>query len=619
MGYYTTIEGLSDRVRDIDKLIDLSKIENITLKNGLDLYQMQKNAVDNLKGLLRALGYSDTEAENPQVAMADLNRRIQEFHATTSQFNGQELRENIMNPLKGIVVDQATADLKKFRAMMDGKHEQIQQVFMLTVDKVISNMELNEIGEITTETVANELYSLLNNLTLNFNTGAVELHGGTRITKDYKDLFKEVLKPSIIKKLRGGIEASQFTGHTDPNINFLLKKDTNFTRRLLILAQDQGIDVSGIFPEAANIAPTFEINETDDGIQLYYDIYAPFAKEIGGTTEKVAREYFENLKEPKKSEMIKLLCDRAVQYLGKFFNGDSLPSNRKAQLEGRFQQAIKDIITGYPASLFVGGNEQGVIGILGEIQGLYYVYSIMGDKNPSIDPATIAQWIGGDTTAGSGAKTGADIIMKIGEHLGYGIQVKNSMDTTSSTTFSDYMLSNTKQSDFAQQMINFGIDPAIVQAIEDVFIMKGFNIGYHYEGFVAVEGTPMGEKAPEYYADYSQIMELIQRAQQFMALAAAMIMRIQYLDGQGFNNESNTLWIIGGTAMISAAQILNDLIDQIENVKGANAFRTSSATYLNDSNYTIVQYLGRREDTSKLKTVLRTSYNFHKTTSKVTR
>ena len=76
MGYYTTIEGLSDRVRDIDKLIDLSKIENITLKNGLDLYQMQKNAVDNLKGLLRALGYSDTEAENPQVAMADLNRRI---------------------------------------------------------------------------------------------------------------------------------------------------------------------------------------------------------------------------------------------------------------------------------------------------------------------------------------------------------------------------------------------------------------------------------------------------------------------------------------------------------------------------------------------------------------
>jgi hypothetical protein len=68
----------------------------------------------------------------------------------------------------------------------------------------------------------------------------------------------------------------------------------------------------------------------------------------------------------------------------------------------------------------------------------------MGDLNPSIDPATLAKWIGGDTTAGSGAKTGADIIMKIGEHLGYGIQVKNSMDVSGATTFSDYALSNTK-------------------------------------------------------------------------------------------------------------------------------------------------------------------------------
>jgi len=46
----------------------------------------------------------------------------------------------------------------------------------------------------------------------------------------------------------------------------------------------------------------------------------------------------------------------------------------------------------------------------------------MGDNNPSIDPATIAKWIGGDTTAGSGAKTGADIILEtIGKHTGYGI------------------------------------------------------------------------------------------------------------------------------------------------------------------------------------------------------
>ncbi len=617
MGYYTTIGALSDRVRDIDALIDLSKIENITLKNGLDLYQMQQNAVENLKGLLRTLGYSDAQAENPQAAMEDLNRHIQEFHATTQAFNGQELRERIMNPLKGIVVDQATADLNKFKRLINEKHEQIESIFLETVDNVISQMELEQEGDITTSLVAEELFNLLNNITINLNTGAIDVPG-TGSSKNYNKIFGDVLKPSVLKKLRAGINSSQFTGSASADIKFLIQKDVNFTRRLLTLARDRNIDVTAFFPNAENTPPTFEMQDNNDGLQIYYNIYAPFVDEIGGSTEKVAREYFTNLKEPKKTQMIKMLADRAIEYMDQFFNVDGIPSGRGTELKQRFHQAITDIITGYPASLFVGGNEQGVIGILGEIQGLYYVYSIMGDLNPSIDPSTLAQWIGGDTTAGSGAKTGADIIMKIGEHLGYGIQVKNSMDVSGATTFSDYALSNTKQSDFSQQMINFGIDPSIVEAIEDVFIMKGFNIGYHYEGYLAVEGEPKGEKAPEYYTDYDQILSLIQRAQQFMALAAAMIMRIQYLEGQNFM-ESNTLWIIGGSAMISAAQILNDLIDQIEGLKTANTFRTSSATYLNDSNYTIVQYLGRREDTSRLKTVLRTSYNFHKTTSRVTR
>ena len=66
-------------------------------------------------------------------------------------------------------------------------------------------MEPNEAGEITGEMIANELYALLNNLTLDFNTGAVTLHGGTRIKGEYKDIFKEKLKPTLVKKLKSGI------------------------------------------------------------------------------------------------------------------------------------------------------------------------------------------------------------------------------------------------------------------------------------------------------------------------------------------------------------------------------------------------------------------------------
>ena len=102
-----------------------------------------------------------------------------------------------------------------------------------------------------------------------------------------------------------------------------------------------------------------------------------------------------------------------------------------------------------------------------------------------------------------------------------------------------------------------------------------------------------------------------------MALAAAMIMRIQYLKGINYK-ESNTLWLIGGTAAISAAQILRDLIDQINNIENSNTFKTTATTYVDKTSFTIVEYLSNNIKTTKgLKTILRTSYNFHKTGSKI--
>jgi len=234
------------------------------------------------------------------------------------ELNGPLLREKIMNPLKGIVMNQANVDLNKFKAMMNGKYEEIQSVFMEVVDKVASDLEnQSEIGEVTTEAIANALYSQLNGLTLNFTYGTVEVHGGTLVSKNF---FEQTLKPAVLKNLKKGITDSSYMGHTDPNINYLLKKDANFTRRLLILASNLGIDVEAFFPDAKNQAPRFELSETSDGIQLYCDIYSPFVKEMGGNTETVARNYFENLKEPKKSEMIKMLSDRAVTYLDQFFH-----------------------------------------------------------------------------------------------------------------------------------------------------------------------------------------------------------------------------------------------------------------------------------------------------------
>jgi hypothetical protein len=64
--------------------------------------------------------------------------------------------------------------------------------------------------------------------------------------------------------------------------------------------------------------------------------------------------------------------------------------------------------------------------------------------------------------------------------------------------------------------------------------MKSFNIPYHLSGLKAVAGDAKGPRAGEYRDTYAKLDELMMKAQRYMALAAAMIMRIQYLQGEGF-------------------------------------------------------------------------------------
>ena len=124
----------------------------------------------------------------------------------------------------------------------------------------------------------------------------------------------------------------------------------------------------------------------------------------------------------------------------------------------------------------------------------------------------MAKWIGGNSEFGGGVKTSADlVIQEIGSKLGYGIQIKNSMTLTDATSFSDFVLTDTGNSVFATQLINFGIDPSIVKDLEDIFMMKGFNIAYHKVGTDKyVKGAPKGEKADVYLGTYGHLLELVE-------------------------------------------------------------------------------------------------------------
>lgn len=587
---------------------------------GLNLKQMRDNAQKNLEGLLNALGFHNRD---PQDALRELNERIQEFHATTANFNGPLLRAKIINPLKGIVVNEMEIELNNFKNFVQSKQTEIGQAFIEVVQQLSQEIANNnyggDTGQILSQEVAEELYASLNQMTFDLGKGTVTLPGSGKksgITGGGQLVSKEA--KAVLKKLTAGINRVNFSNDVDPSIKQLIVKDTNFSRRLLLLAQSMGIQTGNIYATKVK-APDFKMEETDNGITIYFDILKPFLDVMdpsdakGTKGEKAAQAYFEGLPPDKKQIEIEKLCARATEFLGQFFNADNLPSGRAAILRERFNQAIRDIIVQYPGALFVGRNEQGVIGILGEIQGLYYMYSILGDLRADIAPEQLVQWIGGDTSAGGGVKTGADLVIKLGEKLGYGIQIKNSMDVAGATSFSDFSLSNQHDSAFFNQLVTFGISKEIVEQLENVFIMQGFNIGYYKKGEVYVKGTPKDGDVVGYFSTYGKLLEIIERANRYMALAAAMIMRIQYLEGQNFE-QSNTLWIVGGTAIISAAQILDDLIKQIDGVMDGNMFRARATTKLGDTGYTIVDYLNKRQaNFNDLKTALSTSYNFHKT------
>ena len=578
------------------------------------LRKMRQFAQERLDILFNFLGYKGYSPE----ALQDLNNKIQEFHNTTASFNGIRLRNEIINPLKGVVVDKMQVELQNFQSLVNSKQQEIGNVFLQVIQKMWDEKTSSN-GEITKDIeneIATEFYQELNQMTFYISSSGTKTGGGKRVTTEYKDLTEK-----IIKKLKAGISTYNFSGDVDPNIKQLIHKDISFSRRLLLLAQSRGINVEGIYEQQIQ-APIFEIEETsDDSLKIYFDILQPFLDVMqpsdarGTKGEKAAQNYFNGLPPKQKAEEIQELCNRAITFLEKFFDTTNLSTNRATFLREKFGQAIRDIITQYPGAIFTGRNEQGVIGILGEIQGLYYVYSILGDLDPKIAPETLVSWIGGDTSKGDGAKTGADLIIKLAKSEGFGIQIKNSMDLTGDTSFSEFVLnSRTGDKNFFQQLVNFGIPGEIVSLIEDIFTMKSFNIPYHMQGDKAVKGKPKGNNVDEYYQSYDKLNELVEKANRYMALAAAMIMRIQYLAEQDFK-ESNILWIIGGTAIVSAVQILDNLINQIDGQLNGNLFKTSSRTIsvLDEKGFTIVDYINDKGRMDKgLKTILSTSYNFHK-------
>ena len=532
MAYYTEASAFSGRVDEIDSLLssvnisaDLAMLN--TPSGKISLRQARENALQNISNFLKVLGYDP----DPVVGMQQLNKAIQRYQATTSAFNGVELRAKVIEPLRGKVIDMAVVEQQKFKEIVTEHAKEAGRIFMELLEEIMNEMDFEDgisVNEMR-EAVIQELEAELSSLSVVLDFGS-----GTTTVSNQGSQNPSAASFQLEKTARKAILQSFTEGSQRLSSLFRSRTSIEFRQRILQLAQSRGISIDWLSLDK-NINPEVNFETTNSSFKIYYDFIGPYMQNMtpidGKIAEKAAKQYFDT-----HPDQVASLYQDAESYFMQFLNVGGLEGSEQVRLQDAFRTALHSIVDQYPAAFFTGRNDNAIIGIFGELQGMYYLYSILGENTTLSVPDF--KWIGGDTSAGGGIKTGADIIVQIGESLGFGIQVKNSMELTKSTGFSDFVISKDGISNidgFMNQMVKLGIDPAIVTSIEEIMTMKSFNIGYRLEGRHAVAKSPLPIAGTDIYKTaYEKLDVLIDKANRLMALAAAAIMRIQYAEGMNF-------------------------------------------------------------------------------------
>lgn len=203
---------------------------------------------------------------------------------------------------------------------------------------------------------------------------------------------------------------------------------------------------------------------------------------------------------------------------------------------------------------FVGKNEKDITGILGEIQGLYYISKFLGGLTPAL------QWRGGTYTGEGSKKPHQDILLDK-----FGIQVKN---TTKEALF------GLGQIEFASANIEgmlskTGISSYAANVFLNYYGTLGFNIAYHRDrrkkrGAQYLPGLRESDKGANIYKEQRGKLESYQKdIDTLLSLFSASFMYLDVAESAA-SLDANSLFLLGGVAFQTASQILSDVLAQLE-------------------------------------------------------
>ena len=232
--------------------------------------------------------------------------------------------------------------------------------------------------------------------------------------------------------------------------------------------------------------------------------------------------------------------------------------NSKVSGDSFFKEAVKEILyqPNTLTQIYMGGNiVNGITGLLGEIQGLYYIKALLND--PKANKNSIIKWVGG--VSEDGHKPHEDLILMLGgEKLG--IQVKNTAKNLEELRkLENVGFANRAASSFSD------IKEALGSSYDDimkVYEMYAFNIEYDVE-YKKGKRTYVARGNPAFSSTRGSIESLRSRLDKAMAMFAASLMFMSMSSQMDPNSIGNGVYLIGGHTFQLASEVLTNLFDSL--------------------------------------------------------
>lgn len=508
--------------------------------------------------------------------MAALNKKLDKFSQEISSFTGPALDANIVAKYRAALGSLAAdAQLK------------IQAGFEAWLNDLVENLDKDKINRYFPNNKLNSTH-----------------------LKDqlFKDFMNQWYMGGGKFRVTRGVKANKLTSRKYKDI---ILQVARISFKDLTITQWQRLVEKYVSPNCkVSRADTNDSSDTNTTttvtIENNVNLYTISSKDAREKCEKneswpdVNGRPFKDIVDEVNNQMTDLLCRYAQQ------NGKADDSSPSAIMK----EVVTEMLDQNQYIFFFGGNPQEIVGRMGEIAANY----LMRRMFPSFKEIT---WNAENRDTGKQAHR--DLIVQLNNKFGFGLQVKNTLkEAVGSVSFESATIEHWL--DVAE------ISGSLRENIETFYALRSFNVPYtirvdennqkmnfsgasnkHYKGRTHLSYKQVNdpneawecENKQAYITSYDKLKAAISTVEflTYTAVAATMFLQV------GSQMDANDLFLLGNQTFVSAAQILEQLIKELEafrtDQKTNRTLKINRTTDSKASQRNIVTYMNNRDRSSR--------------------